>query len=252
MLYRYPVHIPVAWPDTPQHVPLTCNSCHNTQTRFFNMIKESYGTQIAVFTGLLPLTMLWPRVSCECGLLGGCRVTCNVLWGLPFHTSDVSWQSRRCPCPESAYKLVCVVPTLALVPGHACHWRADVCRDTQHNAQTRGHSLLTLVLMYCMHVVLFLYWHTGPCVRLCGHAVYTLSCVWISPCLLFTHWTCIVRFYVSKAVCCGILMLSSCTHESLTMFSSHSWFWSCSRAHGANTVIWMNKLRNGLLGDEAV
>ena len=29
-----------------------------TQTRFFNMIKESYGTQIAVFTVMLPLRML--------------------------------------------------------------------------------------------------------------------------------------------------------------------------------------------------
>ena len=184
--------------------------------------------------------------------------------------------SRRCLCPESAYKVACVVTTLALVPDHACHWRADVCRDTQHNAhvfinrRTCVYCLLTLVPMCCMHVVLFLYWHKcseGFSVVLplcafmwtCCTYIPCPVCVfgWISPCLLFTHWTWTVRFYMSstypnwqQAACCGILMLSSCMHKSL-MFSSHSWFWSCSRAQGGNTAIQMNRLWNSLVRDEA-
>ena len=151
------------------------------------------------------------------------------------HIWCVLTQSRRCPCPESAYKVACVVTALALVPSHACHWRADVCRDTQHCAQTRVHCLLTLVPMYCMHAsVLFLYWHKCSegfpgVLPLCAFMwmICTLSCVCvfggISSCLLFT---CFDVFLAQLVL-------------------------SCSRAHGRNTVTQMNRLWNSLVHNEA-
>ena len=223
------------------------------------MITESYGTQTAGFTVLLPLTILWPRVSCGCGLLSGCRVTCTVLWGLPFHAFDVSWLKQEVSmswislqtCVRSSYTCPCTWSRRSLMswhlPWHACTHICTLCI----------HQCYFCIVRNAVRDSLGCF----PCVPSCGQVIPCPVCVFggISLCLFFTHWRCTERFYMSstypnwqQAACCGILMLSSCMHESLTMFSSHSLLWSCSRAHGGNTVIWMNRLWNGLVHDEAV
>ena len=153
-----------------------------------------------------------------------------------------------CPCTWSRMSLTSWrLPWHSTLCTNTCSLHADACTDVLY------------ACISAISVLSELQWGV-PCVRSCGWFVLCV-CVFggISPCLFFTHWTCTVRFYMSstypnwqQAACCGILMLSSCMHESLTMFSLHSLLWSCSRAHGGNTVIQMNRLCNSLVHDEAV
>ena len=171
---------------------------------------------------------------------------------------SMSWISLQ-SCVHSYHTCPCTWSRMSLMswrlPWHSewvnmCLLSADACID---------------VLYACV----WCYFCTGinavrgslwcfPCVRSCEWFAPCPVCVFggISPCLFFTHWRCTVRFYMSstypnwqQAACCGILMLSSCMHGSLTMFSSHSWF---CHAHGhMEETLSLRWLWNSLVHDEA-
>ena len=196
--------------------------------------------------------------SCELLFVYVCWVTHDVhmstLWGTKVSMSWISLQS----CVRSYYTCPCTWSRMSLMSWRL-PWHSAQCTNTCSLFADACTHICTLCIHQCYFCIVrnAVRGSLGcfPCVRSCGQVIPCPVRVFggISLCLFFTHWRYTVRLYMSstypnwqQAACYGILMLSSCMHESLTMFSLHRLLWSCSRAHRGNTVTQMNRLWNSL------
>ena len=101
------------------HVFLTCNSCHSVQTRFFNKMEKTYGTQTAVF--IVFISIWWYTLE-SIVAIGTCTYFICMRWLWPQKRLKPSW-SRIQP--------------ISSTPAHKY---ADAANLPRHSAQcTRVH-----------------------------------------------------------------------------------------------------------------